>query len=95
MELKALDRARGTPGLDVTKFESGLAQPRAVATIQSELAFAGGNGIHATPTLFLNGKETPLVAPEQLLTLIRQLSTNPQATESAAAPNRRPTSAAY
>jgi hypothetical protein len=38
------------------------------------VAFAQQNGINATPTAFINGQKTQLVAPEQIRTLIRQLS---------------------
>lgn len=34
------------------------------------MAFGNANGIEATPSVFLNGEETEIVAPEQLLTLI-------------------------
>jgi len=39
-----------------------------------DLTFGRENGIRATPTVFVNGKQTRIVAPEQLRTPIRQLS---------------------
>ena len=41
------------------------------------MAFGNTNGVEATPTVFLNGRETEIVAPEQVLTLIRELSAAP------------------
>jgi protein-disulfide isomerase len=74
LQQKVLEHAHGMPGLDLAKFESCWAQQRTATNIEREVAFANKIGIHATLTLFLNGKETPIVAPEQLRTLIRQLS---------------------
>jgi protein-disulfide isomerase len=44
-----------------------------------DVAFANRNGIEATPTVFINGRQTEVVAPEQLRTLIRELASGPKA----------------
>jgi len=80
---KILEHAHGLTGLDRANFESCSAQKRTAPAIEHEVAFANDNGIHATPTVFLNGKETRVVAAEQLRTLIRQLSPNPRAPSAA------------
>jgi protein-disulfide isomerase len=61
-----------------------MAQAGAKATVDREVEFANQNGIHATPTVFVNGKQTSVSSPEQLRTLISQLRQNPQAVASAA-----------
>jgi protein-disulfide isomerase len=76
---QVLDHARGLTGLDQAKFQKCLSQDGGKALVDREVAFGNANGIEATPTVFLNGKETEAVAPEQLLTLIRELGLNPTA----------------
>jgi protein-disulfide isomerase len=71
-------------GFDRVKFESCVITRGAAAKVDQDLAFGRENGIHATPTVFVNGKETRVVAPEQLRTLIRQLGTGPRAAPPAA-----------
>jgi protein-disulfide isomerase len=81
---QALEHARGIKGLDVGKLQACMAQAGAKATVDREVEFAIRNGIHATPTVFVNGKQTSVSAPEQLETLIGQLRQNPPAVASAA-----------
>jgi len=73
---KILDHAHGIAGLDRGRFGRCLTQGGGKALVDREVAFADANGIGATPTVFLNGKEMKVVAPEQLLTIIRELSPN-------------------
>jgi protein-disulfide isomerase len=47
---------------------------KTAAAVDQAVAFAQQNGINATPTAFINGQKTQVVAPEQIRTLIRQLS---------------------
>ena len=77
LRLQILDHAHSIAGLDLRSFERCLAQGGGKALVDRELAFANANGIEATPTVFLNGKETQVVAPEQLLTIVRELSASP------------------
>jgi protein-disulfide isomerase len=72
-----VEHARGISGLDQSKFQSCLEHEGGKAAIEREMAFASANGIEAAPTVFLNGKETGIIAAEQLLTLIRELSQTP------------------
>jgi len=69
-----MDHAHGIAGLDRDKFRKCLVQKGGKARAERELAFANTNGIEATPTVFVNGKETEVVAPEQLLTILREPS---------------------
>jgi protein-disulfide isomerase len=64
--------ARGVLGLDVAKFQQCLDGAGAQAIIYRDVALANANGIYATPTVFVNGKETQIVDPEQLLTIIEE-----------------------
>lgn len=49
------------------------------------LVWRGDDGINATPTAFVNGQKTQVVAPEQFRTLIRQLGEAPNASMAPAA----------
>jgi len=69
-----LEHAQGMAGLDQVKFQECLVTEGAKAAIERDVAFGNANGVEATPTVFVNGKETEIVAPEQVLTLIRELS---------------------
>jgi protein-disulfide isomerase len=71
---QVLDHAGSIPGLDKAKLEACLTRNAAKARIDSELAYGAANGIEATPTVFVNGKQTDVVAPEQLLTLVQELA---------------------
>jgi len=74
-----LDHARTIGGLDQARFQKCVEQDGGRALVEREVAFGNANGIEATPTVFLNGQETEAVAPEQLLTLIRELGPSPAA----------------
>jgi len=71
---KLTEQAAGLAGLGRDRFTSCLANKKTAAKVQDDVAFATANGINATPTLFLNGQQIRIVASEQLLTLIRELS---------------------
>jgi protein-disulfide isomerase len=84
-----LDRARGVAGLDQERFRRCVEQGGTRALIERDVAFANKNGIEATPTVFVNGRETEIVAREQVLTLIRELSANPSsAVQASRGPSR-------
>jgi protein-disulfide isomerase len=61
-------------GFDQGKFAVCVMERKTAAQVDQEVAFAQQNGINATPTAFINGQKTQVVAPEQIRTLIRQLS---------------------
>jgi protein-disulfide isomerase len=67
-------------GFDRQKFDRCVVTRAAISVVDRDLAFGRENGIRATPTVFVNGKQTRIVAPEQLRTLIRQLSQAPRST---------------
>lgn len=81
---KLAERSADLEGFDRVKFERCVMTRGAAAKVEQDLAFGRENGIHATPTVFVNGKETRVVAPEQLRTLIGQLSKSPRGNPSAA-----------
>jgi protein-disulfide isomerase len=74
---RILDHARGIAGLDQSKFRNCLEHGETKALVDHDVAFGNTNGIEAAPTVFLNGRETGIVASEQVLTLIRELSPGP------------------
>ncbi len=57
-------RIAGQAGLDVARFQRCLATPEAQQRLQSDIAEARAVGVHATPTILLNGK--PLAQPDHL-----------------------------
>jgi protein-disulfide isomerase len=86
------EQTRTFPGFDGTKFQSCISERSTAGTIDADLAFAARNGVRKTPTVFLNGQQVNVVAPEQLATLIGQLIRDPgaavpQATVTDAAPD--------
>jgi protein-disulfide isomerase len=71
---KLAESARPLSGFDQGKFAACVIERKTAAQIDKDVAFAEQNAINATPTAFLNGQRTQIVAPEQLGTLIRELS---------------------
>lgn len=71
---KLLEETKGFANFDQAKFESCVAGKAAAANVDQDVTFALDNGISATPTVFVNGVQTRVTAPEQLLTLIRQIA---------------------
>jgi protein-disulfide isomerase len=71
---KLADVTKGLTGFDQGKFAVCVMERKTAAQVDQDVAFAQQNGINATPTAFINGQKTQVVAPEQLRTLIRQLS---------------------
>jgi len=76
---KVLEHTRGIAGMDQGKFQACVDRQAAKAAVDAELAFATAAGIHGTPTVFANGKQTQVAGADQLRSLIRQLAENPQA----------------
>jgi protein-disulfide isomerase len=72
--------AKGFPHFDQAQFASCLAEGKMAAKVDEDVAFAQRNGINATPTVFINGQRTKIVASDQLLTLVLQLSAAPKRT---------------
>ncbi len=68
------DVTKGLTGFDQGKFAVCVMERKTAPQVDEAVAFAQRNGINATPTAFINGQKTQIVAPEQLRTLIRQLS---------------------
>ena len=64
-------------GFDQSKFALCLVEKKTSAQIDRDVAFGQENGINGTPTAFVNGVKTQIVSPEQVRTLVRQLSGAP------------------
>lgn len=79
---------RGLAGFDQAKFAMCVVERKTAAAVDQEVAFAGQNGINATPTVFVNGKRTQVSAPEQLSALIREPSGAPKASVAAGPASR-------
>jgi hypothetical protein len=56
--------------------------------VEQDVTFGAENGIRATPTVFVNGRQTQVVSAEQLRTLVRELSSDPDAAIPASATSR-------
>lgn len=73
------EATRKFPRFDGAKFQSCISERRTAGAVDADLAFAAQNGVHGTPTVFLNGQEVKVAGPEQLKTLIAQLVRDPGA----------------
>ena len=80
------DVTKALAGFDQGKFAVCVMERKTAAEVDKDVAFAQQNGINATPTAFINGQKTQVVAPEQLRTLIRQLSEGAKPASPAADP---------
>jgi len=83
---KLADVTRGLAGFDQGKFAVCVMERKTAAQVDEAVAFAQQNGINATPVAFINGQKTQVVAPEQIRTLIRQLSEGAKPASPAADP---------
>ena len=61
-------------------FQSCVKSGSTSALVEQEIALGNRAGVHGTPTVFLNGELIDVVGPEQLRTLIHQISSDPNAT---------------
>lgn len=71
---KLADLTKTLSGFDQGKFAACAIERQTAAQVERDMALAQQNGIEATPTVFVNGRRTQVTAPEQMRTLIRQLS---------------------
>jgi len=53
----ALEQAAGSLGMNVEKFKAAMASKETQAKIDADVAAAGSNGVNATPTFFVNGRQ--------------------------------------
>jgi len=82
---KLAGAAKGLAGFDQGKFAMCVMEGKTAAEVDKDIALAQQSGVNATPTVFINGQRTQVVAAEQLRTLIRQLSGAPNASAAPAA----------
>ena len=74
LQPKLAEFTKGLSGFDQGKFAMCLVERKTASQIDQDIAFGQQNGINGTPTAFVNGQKTQIVSPEQVRTLIRQLS---------------------
>jgi protein-disulfide isomerase len=86
LRAKVLEHAGTISGLDRSKLEACLSKPETKAAIQREIAFGNDNGIRATPTVLVNGRQMQLGDSGQMLALVRQLEKYPDAPIPSSAP---------
>jgi protein-disulfide isomerase len=86
---KLADVTKGLKGFDQGKFAVCVMERKTSAEVDQAVAFAQQNGINATPSVFINGQKTQVVAPEQIRTLIRQMSEGPVAPGAEASPAKQ------
>ena len=76
---KLADVTKGLTEFDQVKVATCVIERKTEAEVDQEVTFAQQTGVNATPTAFVNGQKTQVGTPEQLRTLIRQLSESPKA----------------
>jgi protein-disulfide isomerase len=82
LQQRVAEETRRFPRFDGARFKSCISEGRMAKRIDTDMAFAARNGLSSTPTVFLNGQQVQVVGPEQLRTLIGQLSQDPGAAAS-------------
>jgi len=78
---KLLERATTMENFKVDEFESCLDHGTAAAAVEQDITLGNQIGIAATPTLFVNGHRLSGYRPEQIRTLIRELTSSTQAAQ--------------
>ena len=61
-------------GFAPADFKACLDQKRTTAKIEQDITLGTEVGVHATPTLFINGQQVTGVQPEQIRTYIREMT---------------------
>jgi len=79
---------RTLSNFDNARFTACLDERRMAKKVEQDVTFGAENGIRATPTVFVNGRQTQVVSAEQLRTLVRELSSDPDAAIPASATSR-------
>lgn len=74
LRLRLEGYASELPEFDVKAYASCVEQRGTSAQVERDSAFARGNGINGTPTLFVNGEKVTGFRLEQIRTLIREAS---------------------
>lgn len=77
---KVTELVRQVPGVNYEKFQGCLLRKESDKAVEDDIAFAETQSINATPTVFINTRQVPLVSVEQILSVIRESA----ATKSAA-----------
>jgi len=75
LQPKLAAAAKAFEHFDQAKFAACLVERKTASRVDKDVAFARKNGINATPTVFISGRQTKVVAPDQLRTIIQQWST--------------------
>jgi len=77
---KATEHIKTIPNFDAAKFASCLTERGTSAQVEADVAYGKQNGIHGTPTVFLNGQQINVADAEQLRGAIRKVTGVPAAT---------------
>jgi protein-disulfide isomerase len=74
MQRRLLGQAAGLPGFDTKKFESCLDTKSGAGRVDADIAFGKEIGVSGTPAIFVNGQQVSGYRPEQIRTLVRELT---------------------
>ena len=89
VHIKVISYIRNLKNLDRTKFEACVQNNVTESIVARDIAFAEEVEVNGTPTVFVNGKRmSGIVGPEQLLTIVREKSTNARLKQAAIATGR-------
>jgi protein-disulfide isomerase len=74
---KITQQAASFQKIDKPRFAACIDDKKTAAKIERDVAFGTANGVHETPTLFVNGQRADVAnAPEQIRSLIREASSS-------------------
>ena len=79
MQRRLLGQAAGVPGFDAKKFESCLDTRSGAARVDADIALGKEIGVNGTPAIFVNGQQLAGYRPDQIRTLIRDLTDSSEA----------------
>ena len=79
LRAKVIEYAGAITGINREKFEACLISGQSKPTLERELEFAKKSGIHATPSVFINGVKARTSDSAEMIALIGRLAINPNA----------------
>jgi len=74
VQRRLLGQAAGVPGFDTKKFEDCLDTRAGAARVDADLAFGKEIGVNGTPAIFVNGQQVNGYRPDQIRTLVREMT---------------------
>ncbi len=85
---KLKEHAAQIRGINVGRFNACVDERKMAKRVEEDARFGSQIGVHGTPTVFLNGRQIQIVGPEQLRTLVREMSADPAAAPATTAQDR-------